>query len=124
MLLDLRGEGMIILESFELFWEKFLQMYCDLLHTKIKYDEAMKGFMESIFMEIVKIGEQKNGKPKKKLFYINKLKAQQERAYFDFNDFKLARSLDRDMFAWLEQPEQYVQEFLNMNKKEAMISLD
>jgi len=75
MLLDLRGEGMIILESFELFWEKFLQMYCDLLHTKIKYDEAMKGFMESIFMEIVKIGEQKNGKPKKKLFYINKLKA-------------------------------------------------
>jgi hypothetical protein len=30
-------------------------MYCDLLHTKIKYDEAMKGFTESLFMEIVKI---------------------------------------------------------------------
>jgi hypothetical protein len=73
MLLDVRGEGMIILESFEIFWVQFLQMYCDLLHTKIKYDEAMKGFTESLFMEIVKIGEQKGGKPKRKLFHIHKL---------------------------------------------------
>lgn len=131
MLLDVRGEGMIILDSFEKFWVQFLQMYCDLLHTKIKYDEAMKGFTESLFMEIAKISERQGGKEKRKVFKIRKMDENrnfyfvtEERTYFDFNDFKLARSLDRDMFAWLDQPEQYVQEFLNMNKKEAMITLD
>ena len=44
MMMDIRGEGMIILDSFEKFWVQFLQMYSDLLHTKIKYDEAMKDF--------------------------------------------------------------------------------
>lgn len=28
------------------------------------------------------------------------------------------------MFAWLDQPDQYVQEFLNENRKKPMISLD
>jgi hypothetical protein len=26
----------------------------------------------------------------------------EERIYFDFNDFKLARQLEQDMFAWLD----------------------
>lgn len=113
---------MITLDSFESFWVQFLQMYCDLIHTKIKYDESMKGFTESLFMEIAKISERKGGQEKRKIFRIQKkdennvtIYVSEERTYFDFNDFKLARSLDRDMFAWLDQPEQYVHEFLNMN---------
>ena len=50
MMLDVRGEGLIILPSFEKFWIQFLQMYSDLLHVKIKYDDAMKEFTEQIFM--------------------------------------------------------------------------
>lgn len=48
-MLDVRGEGMIILDSFDFFWERFLQMYSDLLRTKIKYDDDMKSLTHNIF---------------------------------------------------------------------------
>lgn len=100
MMLDVRGEGMVIIDSFEKFWVQFLQMYSDLLHIKIKYDDAMKDFTHQIFTQIAEISlRQENGRVKKKLFKIRKGLNEQgvmqysteERVYFDFNDFKLAK---------------------------------
>lgn len=66
MMLDIRGQGMIILDSFQLFWEDFLQMYSDLLRTKIKYDEDMRSLTNNIFEQI----SVSSGKTKVKLFKI------------------------------------------------------
>jgi hypothetical protein len=61
-------------------------------------------------MQIAEISLRKpGGKVKRKVFKIRKLDERgevymvsEERIYFDFNDFKLAKSLEQDMFAWLD----------------------
>ena len=96
-MIDLSNAGRISYENFKCFWTYFIQLYGEALQTKLQCEE------ETI----------------KEVFY--EISGQKET--FDFPRFESAKNQNPELFEWLDQPGNYMQEIVNDSQQKHRLDL-